>query len=164
MKTKLCTKCGEEKSLEEFHRCKSNKDGRYSNCKICKNAKNKARRADPDYRERENAKNREYQSNPDYRERENAKQRVRYANDPDYRERENAKNKAHRADPDYRERENANRRAHRADLDYRERENANRRAQRHRKKGEKTAFMLMKAADILKNKFKKGNDDGKRTK
>lgn len=35
METKLCTKCGEEKPLEEFYKDKTKKYGRSSYCKIC---------------------------------------------------------------------------------------------------------------------------------
>ncbi len=35
MTTKKCSKCGVEKSLEEFHRNKSRKDGRIGRCKEC---------------------------------------------------------------------------------------------------------------------------------
>ena len=33
--TKICTKCGEEKSLEEFYKDRRRKDGFYPQCKIC---------------------------------------------------------------------------------------------------------------------------------
>lgn len=33
---KTCTKCGEEKSLEDFHKNKSRKDGLYFYCKACR--------------------------------------------------------------------------------------------------------------------------------
>jgi hypothetical protein len=36
MSTKVCTKCNVEKSLDDYHRDKYNKDGRESRCKICK--------------------------------------------------------------------------------------------------------------------------------
>jgi hypothetical protein len=36
MQTKICTKCGEEKELGEFHKNKSNKDGLSCGCKLCK--------------------------------------------------------------------------------------------------------------------------------
>jgi len=36
MRTKICTKCGQEKSLEDFHQDKSHKDGRCLRCKICR--------------------------------------------------------------------------------------------------------------------------------
>lgn len=32
---KVCSKCGEEKELEEFHKNKSSKDGLQSRCKVC---------------------------------------------------------------------------------------------------------------------------------
>lgn len=37
MDSKQCTKCGEVKPLDEFHRKKSNKDGRNSTCVKCRN-------------------------------------------------------------------------------------------------------------------------------
>ncbi len=33
---KTCTKCGEEKGLNEFHRCRGKKDGRHGHCKPCR--------------------------------------------------------------------------------------------------------------------------------
>ena len=36
METKLCSKCGEVKSLDQFHRDKSSKDGRVPRCKRCR--------------------------------------------------------------------------------------------------------------------------------
>ena len=35
MDTKICFKCGVEKSLEEFHKHKQMKDGRLNKCKVC---------------------------------------------------------------------------------------------------------------------------------
>lgn len=37
VKTKRCTKCGEEKPLTEFHKAKNKKDGLYPQCKSCRN-------------------------------------------------------------------------------------------------------------------------------
>ena len=37
--TKTCPKCGETKPLDEFHKSKTGKYGRYNQCKICKNAR-----------------------------------------------------------------------------------------------------------------------------
>lgn len=45
MKTKLCRKCGEEKSLDEFSRDKTHRDGRFSLCKKCKSAYKKKHKA-----------------------------------------------------------------------------------------------------------------------
>lgn len=46
---KVCTKCGEDKPLEEFHREKSRVDGHASLCKACKKlSTEKWRRAHPD--------------------------------------------------------------------------------------------------------------------
>ncbi len=40
MSRKKCTKCGELKSLEDYHNSVNTKDGRYAMCKPCVNAKN----------------------------------------------------------------------------------------------------------------------------
>lgn len=45
VKTKLCKKCGEEKSLDEFSRDKSHSDGHFSLCKKCKSAYKKKHKA-----------------------------------------------------------------------------------------------------------------------
>jgi hypothetical protein len=37
---KICKKCDEEKSLDEFHNSKKFKDGKHNNCKSCRNADN----------------------------------------------------------------------------------------------------------------------------
>ncbi len=37
METKICTKCGESKDLEEYHKDNRCRDGRYSECKSCHN-------------------------------------------------------------------------------------------------------------------------------
>jgi hypothetical protein len=39
--TKVCRICSEEKSLDEFHKNKRNKDGLSTVCKMCKKAKGK---------------------------------------------------------------------------------------------------------------------------
>lgn len=36
MNRKACSKCGEVKALDEFHRSSSNSDGRASRCKLCR--------------------------------------------------------------------------------------------------------------------------------
>lgn len=38
---RICTKCGEEKDLEDFCRQKTGRDGRHSRCKVCHNAANR---------------------------------------------------------------------------------------------------------------------------
>lgn len=35
--TKTCSKCGEIKSLDNFHKASNQKSGYYSSCKVCKN-------------------------------------------------------------------------------------------------------------------------------
>lgn len=47
---KRCTKCGETKPLDQFHRRKDSPDGRRARCKECHNARTAAwRKANPDY-------------------------------------------------------------------------------------------------------------------
>lgn len=46
--SKVCTKCGVEKSLEEFHNYKASKDGFKLLCKECTRAYDRARRSDPE--------------------------------------------------------------------------------------------------------------------
>lgn len=76
--TKICTKCGIEKSLEDFHKDKNTKDGRRSWCKDCsnqyrrehrniekekeyaKNHKKESRDRQRKYRERHPEKGKEY--------------------------------------------------------------------------------------------------------
>jgi 5-methylcytosine-specific restriction endonuclease McrA len=49
MKKKTCTKCGETKPLEEFHRESRGRYGRRSRCKVCVNAQKKTwREANPE--------------------------------------------------------------------------------------------------------------------
>jgi len=58
--TKICTKCGVEKPLEEFCLDNSRKDGRSSRCKKCKNElQNERRRNNPELREKHNKRRRE---------------------------------------------------------------------------------------------------------
>jgi hypothetical protein len=42
MQTKTCSQCHETKPIEDFPRQKQNRDGRFSWCKKCKNARQKA--------------------------------------------------------------------------------------------------------------------------
>jgi len=50
MEKKVCTKCNKEKSLTEYYKDKSGKDGLRANCKECENARHKKwREENPDY-------------------------------------------------------------------------------------------------------------------
>lgn len=55
---KICTKCGVEKPLEEFHKCSRNKDGKDSACIKCVNAGHQSRRKKN--KEKYNEQKREY--------------------------------------------------------------------------------------------------------
>jgi hypothetical protein len=49
MKTKVCSKCNIEKSVEEFGKSKSSKDGLYPSCKVCVNERlKKYRKENPE--------------------------------------------------------------------------------------------------------------------
>ena len=73
--TKRCSKCGLVKPVEEFSRCKKNKDGRQYRCKACKNAhyaenreecKEQSRKYCEDNREKIKERNRKWRAaNPD---------------------------------------------------------------------------------------------------
>lgn len=80
--TKICTRCGETKTLDEFHRLKRSKDGHHSWCKKCERAWNRspARRARE--RARASARNktpefRAYRRAYDYARRQNPEVRTR---------------------------------------------------------------------------------------
>lgn len=67
--TKRCTKCGEEKPLEQFPRAKQNRDGLSSWCRQCTNNQRKQRyQNDPAYKEQMKARTREiYHTDEQYR-------------------------------------------------------------------------------------------------
>lgn len=93
---KVCTKCGEWKSLEKFGLRKNRKGERvpFSRCKSCENASSAKKRSRPGYAEKERLANRLYAAE-------------RRANDPNYVASKNEKNRIYaarrREDPDHRE-------------------------------------------------------------
>jgi len=57
---KVCSRCGQEKPLEEFHRCSRTLDGRQAKCAICDNKESSERwKQSPEKRRSYHAKNRE---------------------------------------------------------------------------------------------------------
>ena len=70
--TKACTRCGDVKPLNDFPRDRRRRDGRQSWCRECCRAAVRARRTDPEYREREAAAKSARRADPEYRERERA--------------------------------------------------------------------------------------------
>lgn len=56
--TKVCSKCGEEKPREAFHKAKQNKDGLMGFCGVCRNEKHKGQyqRWTPEQREKHRAR------------------------------------------------------------------------------------------------------------
>jgi len=60
---KICTKCNEQKSLIEYPKDKTKKDGVHTQCKVCHRERNKNKRlTDPVWREKANAKSAAYRS------------------------------------------------------------------------------------------------------
>lgn len=82
--TKRCTRCGEVKGLEEFHRWSRGPGGRAYRCKGCNSEQRRKFLSNPANRDREIARKRERWSNPAYRERAYARKRERQA-DPEVR-------------------------------------------------------------------------------
>jgi 5-methylcytosine-specific restriction endonuclease McrA len=76
---RACTKCGERKPLEEFHRDPSGRLGRAYACKVCLRAKARAYMATVPIEKRRDAVRRHRLANTD---RYNARRRDRYAEDP----------------------------------------------------------------------------------
>lgn len=71
MKTKVCTKCGTEKPLEEYYAAKSGKYGKYADCKACNIASRVAwQKANPEKGRAANAR---------YRAKNKAKEQTRWA-------------------------------------------------------------------------------------
>ena len=65
MKTKICKTCDKRMSLDEFHKHKTQKDGRVSTCKECANAR--ARKWTADNRQRAKERKKKYhQENAEY--------------------------------------------------------------------------------------------------
>lgn len=83
--TKTCTKCGETKPMDDFHRQSAAPSGRAAECRVCNAARSRA------YRARN-------------LERLQAYDRERLATDPKRRAANIAKSKEHRAAPGYKER------------------------------------------------------------
>lgn len=75
--TKRCTKCGEEKPLEQFPDAADKRDGKSSWCRRCTNNQRKQRyQNDPAHKERMKARTRNaYHTNEQYRERVKARSR-----------------------------------------------------------------------------------------
>jgi len=88
MSSKVCSKCGEEKSFHEFYKDKSRPDGLRADCKMCFR-KYDHKRGQTEYRKSQNRKNERgwYKKNPDkarakkmrYPERYKARVALRYA-------------------------------------------------------------------------------------
>mgnify|MGYP001461110951 CR=1 FL=1 len=68
MDTKRCSRCHEDKSLDEFYVDRTRKNGRYPQCIVCAKAAKKRVRDTPEYREWFNEYRREWNKrNPDKR-------------------------------------------------------------------------------------------------
>lgn len=102
METKVCSKCKEEKPLDEFY-----KDLIW--CKACKKGYEQQKLVDPEYRKSKNIKRnqrrKQLRSNLEYREKENERQRYLRSN-PERKEKYNQYQKQRRVDPEAREKYN----------------------------------------------------------
>ncbi len=98
MKTKICTKCGIEKLLNEFYNNKKGRLNKSAHCKICDKLlstkyyiqnKNKVKQKNKDYKESHleyySEYNKNYQQNPEYKLKRNKKEKYRYYNDTNYK-------------------------------------------------------------------------------
>lgn len=66
MDTKKCTKCQNEKPLDEFHNVKRNKDGKHNKCKTCASEYQKSLRNRPERVKQRTEYNRRWrEANPD---------------------------------------------------------------------------------------------------
>lgn len=67
MEAKICTRCGSEKTFEEFSKAKAALDGRTSHCKVCRAAAERKRRkeTDRDYLWRQRWLKKKYGITPD---------------------------------------------------------------------------------------------------
>lgn len=87
MKTKVCTKCGEEKLLDGYENSKGGKFGKRADCRDCRNAARVARRlANPESREKDMAAGRKAYAklakDPEWVAKRNLRGRELYADDP----------------------------------------------------------------------------------
>ncbi len=60
---KNCSKCGQEKALDQFHRHSQSKDGRRPDCKICFEAQHKRYRSNPEVKNRIHSYMKQYRDN-----------------------------------------------------------------------------------------------------
>lgn len=79
METKICTKCGEEKDISEYNKCKKSKDGLNWRCKNCVNEYHRLRNSNPEIKEKLKLQRKSpkwseyyrlYRENPDNKEKE----------------------------------------------------------------------------------------------
>lgn len=100
--TKRCTRCGEDKPLDQFGKRAASPDGRHYYCKACINQKAAQDRTDPARREAHNAAQRKQNKRPEVQ----AKQAERRAR-PDEREKARQCTQEWRKDNRKRDRQNA---------------------------------------------------------
>lgn len=121
MDTKVCSKCGVEKALCEFSKCKTCKQGKNSRCKLCKRAEGKAYREVNKQKEKERlaayyklnkesckARNKRWREANKEKEQERGR-RWREANKEKNRERKKLYERKRRTDPFYKVRSNVSR-------------------------------------------------------
>ena len=110
---KTCSKCGEEKSFDEFGKDKQKKDGYRGVCKVCRKPAvlESANKYYQKHADRINAgKRQDRLDNPERYDAINAKRRERRANDPEWREMTNSRqrviNRERMKDPVKRKKQN----------------------------------------------------------
>lgn len=100
---KLCLKCKEEKSVNEFHKNCRNKDGLEIYCKVCKSLRAKEYNARPDVMEKRKKRIKEYEAKP-----KNKKRRKdyikEYLSNPENKEKTKRQTLEYRSKPEVKER------------------------------------------------------------
>jgi hypothetical protein len=97
--TKVCTKCKTEKPHSEFHNDKKRKDGRNPWCKVCHYVASRKSADKIEYKTRAAKRQRERRSDPEFRDRENARLRELRASNLTFLESQRRYNAAYNADP-----------------------------------------------------------------
>lgn len=106
---KICTKCGDDLPLSEYHKMKAGKYGRRSTCKACNKIYRKAYTSTEEFKESHRKRVTEWRkANPKrvaqqqrksrqkHKDKHNMTRLLKYHNDPEYRARKDAKDKEYR--------------------------------------------------------------------
>ena len=96
---KVCTKCHEEKELEEFGKDKRKKDGKNPQCKECTKAVRKLYLAKPEVKAKNNTASRVRYAKPEVKTKQKARDKARYEN-PEEKSKQKARSRARYATPE----------------------------------------------------------------